>query len=111
MGAVIPLLVDRQLWVRCIARRPGEEGIKILFDGATGGTNRQRGWAECRLHDSRLYRYCDTFQSRLEMAAMLGLGDEAGSLPQCNTRAKHYGWGPDPADSFALSVILELVDY
>ena len=110
-GGIIPVETVSDLWIRCIARRPGHEDLKIYFDGASGGDGRQRGWAYHPGNDIRLYRHCDHFASREHFAAWMALWHSAGVLDVCNTRESHFNYLPLPDDVAALARSIVLVQF
>ena len=111
LPSILPFGFVRQGWVRCIMRRPGQVGAKLYFDGFSDPSRRQRGFVHCCSHDCRRYRFCDSFDSRVMMAADMLLWWEAQCLPQCNTHAKHIAWDPPYAAVVALAGSLELQEF
>ena len=110
-GGIIPVETVSNLWIRCNARRPGHEDLKIYFDGASGGDGRQRGWTYHAGNDIRLYRHCDHFASREHFAAWMALWHSAGVLDVCNTRESHFNYLPLPDDVAALARSIVLVQF
>ena len=86
-------------------------GTKFYFDGFSDPSRRQRGFVHCCSHDCRRYRFCDSFDSRVMMAADMLLWWEAECLPECNTHAKHLAWDPPYAAVVALAGSLELQEF
>ena len=111
MLSILPPVAKDYLWTRCIAKQLGKRDNKVLFDRATDGTCRQRGWAQCPLHQCRLYRHCDEFTSREHMVAHMVLWKEAGWPAENHSRHEHLKWEPAAADVEALSTTIELHDY
>ena len=111
LPSILPVGVVPDCWVRCIMRRPGQQGTKLYFDGFSDPSRRQRGFVFCRSHECRRYRYCDSFASRVMMAADMLLWWEARLRPECNTHARHLAWDPAPAAVVALAGALELEDF